>query len=130
MESATPGARYFEALFDLLDAEGVSEPGFERLIQAVSSLPAAEGRTGPAKWPVLTVLPFLADPGRFMFLKPRVTRDVARLMSFPWHYRATLNWETYRELLEMAQILFGRLAPLGARDFIDVQSFVWALQYA
>ena len=127
--SSAAANRYFEALFDLLDQEGVGQERFEHCIAAVESLPADEGKSSPVKWPVLTVLPFLADPMRFMFLKPKVTKDVATLMGFPWHYRTALNWQTYEELLKMARLLLTRLGSLGARDFIDVQSFIWALRY-
>jgi hypothetical protein len=39
--------------------------------------------------------------------------------------RPQLNWLTYAKLLEMSGQLLEALRPYGARDFIDVQSFIW-----
>jgi len=56
-----------------------------------------------------------------MQLKP-----TARL-NYDLRYRPELNWETYDRLLEMSRILMERLQPQGARDFIDIQSFIWMI---
>jgi len=38
---------------------------------------------------------------------------------------STPNWETYEAVMQMAKQLLDRLAPLGAKDMIDVQQFMW-----
>lgn len=119
--------RLFSALHRVLDAPGVDPSGFEAYVAAVESLPSKEGMTSPAKWPVATILPFVADPERFMFLKPGVTQQCAERLTFDLAYRPQPNWTTYARLLEMAQILLVELRPYGARDFIDVQSFIWRI---
>ncbi|MFV2072725.1 MAG: hypothetical protein ACC742_08735 [Thermoanaerobaculales bacterium] len=100
---------------------------FENLINAVVRLPHREGGHRVATWPILTEFPFIARPGHHMLLKPGVMQDCAARLNFDLHYRADLNWETYARLLEMTSILMNRLAPLGARDSIDIQPFVFLI---
>lgn len=114
------------ALFDLIDAAAEDRQALERYLRAVESLPAV-GNTSPAKWTVATLLPFLAAPERFMFLKPEVTKECAARMMFELGYTTELVPGPYLRLLEMSRILFERLQPLGARDFLDVQSFIWVI---
>lgn len=120
---------YATALFDLLGKESCDQAAFDRLIVAVKNLPAKIGRARVATWPVLTVLPFLAQPTRFMFLKPDVTNDAAERLRWNLSYTAKINWFTYRRLLDMSAVLMTELLPLGARDLIDVQSFIWVTGY-
>ena len=76
-------------------------------------------------WPIVTLLPFLADPARFIALKPTNTELMAARMGANLKYDTTPNWETYDAALHMARALLGRLQPLGAKDLIDVQQFMW-----
>lgn len=117
--------RYFEALLGILKAPTISREAFEAYLTAVDRLPSEVGKTSPAKWTVATVLPYIAQPDRFMFLKPEVTQDCANRLTFDLNYRPQLNWLTYAKLLEMSGHLLETLRPYGARDFIDVQSFIW-----
>ena len=123
--------KYFEALLRILKAPDKGpciDPGLcEAYLNTVASLPAEGAKTSPAKWTVATVLPFIAQPERFMFLKPVVTQDCAARLTFELHYRPELNWMTYAKLLEMSHYLLDVLRPHGARDFIDVQSFIWLI---
>ena len=73
----------------------------------------------------MTLLPFLADPKRFIALKPTNTELMAARMSYDLKYDSTPNWETYDATLRMARSCWQRLAPLGAKDMIDVQAFMW-----
>ncbi|HNZ96676.1 MAG TPA: DUF3553 domain-containing protein [Thermoanaerobaculia bacterium] len=119
--------RYFAALLDILEAPVIAREPFEAYLHAVDSLPSEEGKTSPAKWTVATILPFIAQPDRFMFLKPEVTQDCANRLTFDLDYRPQLNWPTYAKLLEMSGHLLETLRPYGARDYIDVQSFIWLI---
>lgn len=124
-DSAT--AAYFDALFDFAD-RGPNQELFNALADAVKNIPVEEGRARAATWPVQTLLPFLADPRRFMFLKPEPTRACAERLRFDLLYDTALRWSTYERLMEMGAHLLDELRPFGAVDFIDVQSFMWVIQ--
>lgn len=119
--------RFFSALRDFVDSPGVDERAYLALADAVVSLPVEKGKSRVATWPVLTILPALADPLRFIFVKPEPTKECANRLRFDIQYDSGLRWITYRKILDMAAMLLGRLRPLGARDMIDVQSFMWVI---
>ena len=120
-------ARFFEALLKLLASRGPNRKRFEALAKAATFLPAAEGKTSRSKWTIVTVLPFLAQPERHIFVQPTRTQQCADRMRFDLQYRAQPNWITYRRVLTLADLLRRKLHPLGARDMIDVQSFMWMI---
>lgn len=60
-----------------------------------------------------------------MFLKPEVTQRAAEVLGFDLQYRADLNWVIYAALLRMGNVYLGLLKNRGAKDFIDVQSFIF-----
>jgi hypothetical protein len=96
---------------------------FKQMADAVSQLPADGGKV--FTWPIVTLLPFLSDPHRFIALKPTNTELIAARMSMNLKYDTTPNWETYDAFLRMSNALLERLKPLGAKDLIDVQQFMW-----
>jgi hypothetical protein len=110
--------------YTLAFANNPGLPSFKAMAEAVSQLPADGGKV--FTWPIVTLLPFFANPQRFLALKPTNTELMAARMSFDLKYDSTPNWETYDAALRMAQQLLGKLAPLGAKDMIDVQAFMWA----
>jgi hypothetical protein len=114
---------YFHRLTDLLNG-GPSETVFERYAAAVASLPA-EGATHTDKWTIATILPFLAQPAIFMFVKPTITRTAAERLGFDLRYDARPNWTTYDRVLHMSRLYMDLLRDLGPRDLIDIQSFFW-----
>jgi hypothetical protein len=119
--------RFLSALFDLLREKHVTEAAFENYLNAILALPAFSSGDKGCTWPIATILPYLADPTRFMFLKPEVTKQAAERLAFDLNYDSHPNWRTYRKLLMMGDLLMQRLKPLGARDWIDVQSFIWVV---
>jgi hypothetical protein len=119
--------RFLRSLDDLLAADSPGADEFEAYAASIERLPGVEGKTDPAKWTVATVLPYLAQPKRFMFLKPEVTKDCATRLTFDLGYVPRLNWRTYARLLTMSEYLLEHLRPYGARDYIDVQSFIWVI---
>ena len=115
---------YLSAVFAFIEC-GPEQKSFTAIAQALCNLPIVEGRARAATWPVLTLFPYLADPTRFMFLKPEPTKECAARLRFDLKYDSSLEWETYARLMVLGEQLLERLHPLGARDFIDVQSFMW-----
>ena len=103
----------------------IANPGqqtFKAMAEAVSQLPADGGKVHT--WPIVTLLPFLADPNRFIPLKPTNTEVIAARMRSNLKYDTTPNWETYDAFLRLSSTLLQRLAPHGAKDMIDVQQFM------
>lgn len=123
MKSGEPADRFLVTLCELLEADTISEEVFVPYIVAVDDLPAEGSKV--ASWPVATIIPFLAQPDRHIFLKPVVTKKAANALGFHLNYKSELNWLTYRRLLEMARIYHKKLASLKPRDMIDIQSFFW-----
>jgi len=125
--SDTVTAEFFGALFDFVTI-GPNQQGFNALANAVKNIPVEKGRSRAATWPIQTLLPFLADPTRFIFLKPEPTKACADRLRFDLLYDSALRWVTYERLLKMGTHLLKELRPLGARDFIDAQSFMWVIE--
>jgi hypothetical protein len=123
LKSADAGGRLLDALLAFLEIPSAGT--FTRLSDAVGSLTGPAGGSRVFTWPNVTILPFLADPSRFIVTKPEITKLVSRRIGFDLLYSASPKWDTYARVLEMSRRLLETLAPLGARDYIDVQSFVW-----
>ena len=96
---------------------------FDDLAGALDGLPA-DG-TSPYTWPNLTYFPFIAQPDRHMFFKPTPTKLAAEAFGFDLRYQSNPSWAGYQRLIEFADIYLQLLKAHGARDFIDVQSFLW-----
>lgn len=120
------GAKDFaKGLFDYLHGSKSMQIRFERFTEALSSLPRRQTRV--LTWPLQTVFGFVANPDRFIFLKPRVTKIAAAKYEFPFDYRSSPNWETFKSYLDFAEQVRIDIADLHPRDFIDIQSFIWVL---
>jgi hypothetical protein len=121
---ASAGAKLFaEGLYEFLYGRANDRTRFERWCEAVASMPRRQTRV--LTWPLLTVFGFLAQPKVHVFLKPMVTRAAAREYGFEFKYRSRPNWETYSNLLELANTVETDLADLHPKDMIDIQSFLW-----
>lgn len=119
-EAAT---RLLRAVLDYVDRpDAVS---FASLVDAVGKLPAPGDGARVLTWPNVTLLPFLADPTRFMVLKPTIARKMARRMNFELAYAVPPAWPAYDSMQNMSSRLLQQLSADGAEDFIDVQSFMW-----
>ncbi len=113
---------YFAALFELLAAPAPERSRFETLAAAVAAM--APGVSLESGWPMVTLLPFVARPDLHMLLRPRFACDVAHRLGLELAYEPRPNWSTYSALLRSAEVLLERLRPLGARDHVDVDSFM------
>ena len=103
---------------------------FDDLVEAVEDLPVKPGGSRVLSWPVVSLLPFLADPTSHMFLKPQQTKKTAQSFMYELLYDAKPNWGTYQRLLQLSHKILADIGPLGARDMIDVQSFMWVVNGA
>jgi hypothetical protein len=122
LKAPEAASRLLDSLQGLLDTPG---PGaFGRLVNAVGALPTRHD-SKVLTWPNVTLLPFLADPARFIVTKPEITKLAAGRMGLDLVYSTAVKWDTYDRVLDMSRRLLERLTPLGAKDFIDVQTFIW-----
>jgi hypothetical protein len=77
-------------------------------------------------WPLATVFPFIAEPGRQVFLSPRSASETAERLGCDLRVDAAPNWATYSALRGLSEKLLAKLQPSGARDFVDVEAFLYA----
>jgi len=118
------GARDFApALHQLLHGRGPFGARLEGFTEELDRLPQRQSRL--AKWPVVTLFSFLADPSRHLILKPNLTREAARRYGFDLPYRPRPNARTYGALLDFADAIDEALASWRPRDRIDTQGFIW-----
>ncbi len=117
--------RFYTALFALLDSPVITEEAYQPYVDSVFDLPQEAGKSKVATWPVVTLLPFIAQPDRHMFLKPTNSQSAAEALVFDLRYQSQPNWRTYEALLEMGKVYFKEIEHLGPRDLMDVQSFLW-----
>ncbi len=116
---------FYEALFNLLREREPGGKEFDAYVDAPEQLPAKRARV--ATWPNATVPLYIAQPERFLFLKPEVSKAAAESLAFDMHYQPRVNWATYSAFLEMGSIYLDLLRPIGARDLIDVQTFIFVV---
>jgi hypothetical protein len=121
----SPGGarRFVTGLYDFLYGRGDEESRFRKWCTAVEGLPRRQTRV--LTWPTVTVFGFLAMPARHIFLKPNVTRIAAARYGFELRYSSRPTWQTYHDLLRLADAIRRDLRDLRPRDLIDVQSFLW-----
>jgi hypothetical protein len=113
---------YFEALFELLAAPAPAEQPFEALAASVAALlPAAASEV---RWPLVTLMPFVARPEVDMLLRPRFACEVGHRLGLELAFEPQPNWSTYSTLLRSVELLLEKLRPLGARDHVDVEAFM------
>jgi hypothetical protein len=121
LRDADAARGYFTALFGLLAAPAPSQAGFDALAAAVAAFPAGAG--APA-WPLVTLMPFLAAPARHVLLRPKLISQAAHRLGLELRFAADPNWITYATLLKSSEQLLEKLRPIGARDLVDVETFL------
>ena len=120
------GARAFaEGLWAFLHGRGSEEGRFNAWVECLAVLPRRQTRV--LTWPVATVVGFIAQPDRHIFLKPNVTRVAAAAYGFPFEYASRPNWATYQSLIAFAEQVRRDQKELRPRDMIDLQGFIWVM---
>ncbi len=123
VKSAAGAQRFATGLGEFLHGGGSEEARFTRWCATVAALPRRQTRV--LTWPLVTVWGFLAQPEKHIFLKPKVTKIAAQRYGFDFAYQSRPSWETYADLLALAETLRRDLRDLRPRDMIDLQSFIW-----
>ena len=97
------GAKLLDALLGFVEAAGPET--FHRLTVAVAALPVPAEGSRVLTWPNVTVLPFLADPTRFMVSKPEIFRQIAARMDVELSSSNTVKWDSYARVLDVSRQL-------------------------
>jgi hypothetical protein len=113
---------FFEALLALLAVPSPARARFEKLFSAASALDVEPGLA----WPVATLFPSVAEPGKHVFLSPKVACAAAERLGCDLRFAQEPSWATYSALRAFAARLLGQLEPIGARDLLDVEGFLYA----
>ena len=79
----------------------------------------------PNKWTFPTFFLFITHPREELFVKPQVARWFLRFLGLGGHYTAYPDGEVYATLRRHAHGLLRSLQSYGARDMVDVHSFLW-----
>ena len=118
-------------LFQLVDRARRHRP--RRSLEAIDAqygedpLAAVLAPHGAAKWPIVSLLPFLLDPEHWPFVKPTFIERAARATGIDVEYEPLPNARTcelVRDLYEQVAVTLGERG-FAPRDFIDVQTFLW-----
>lgn len=115
-------AAFFQALLIVLAVPSPARARFEKLFAATVALDLEPGLA----WPVATLFPFVADPSRQVFLSPKPACAAAERLGCDLRYSPEPSWATYAALRGFSAKLLEELAPSGARDFVDVEAFLYA----
>ena len=115
---------FMRALFAVSAQVEPDRASYQLLIDAVDQMVERSQGTRTTNWSVLTQFPFIACPEHHIGFKPASLQKCAARLNFDLHYTAAPNWWTYERLLELSKILLERLEPLGAKDLIDVHTFI------
>lgn len=84
---------------------------------------------GNQSWPKATYFNYLWRPTENMFLKPGVTQDFAQRIGheFQHIYQSSIEPRVYASLMSLADETLEAIRPLGAEDYVDVQSFIYVV---
>jgi hypothetical protein len=107
-------------LFNLLYKEDNLKKYFEIWILFLKSINAN-------KWTIASYFQFIFHPNKYMFIKPTITQEMAKISSYNISYTPELNWNTYDKVQKFADYLKERISNLKPKDMIDVQSYMWCV---
>lgn len=121
LKKAQNQKRFAETLCDLLYGSDEMEKRFTEFCDLLSEI-------GANTWTIATYYQFLLTDGKWMFLKPHVTRRMAESIGIALNFKTEPNWLTYLKLQELAAHLTDVLRDrkLKPQSGIDVQGFIWA----
>lgn len=122
----TGGAETFaEGIYNFLHGSDPLKDRFIQWIVDVSELPRRQSRV--LSWPILTLFPYLAQPKKYMIMKPTAMRVAADALGFDLQYSSKPNYGTYQKLLEFGDLTKEAIADLKPRNYHDVQTFLWVI---
>jgi len=118
----TPAEPLAQRLYDLFYGESPFGPRFEAWVDLLA-------QQKPGVWPATTYFLMLNDPANHIFVKPTPFQLFLKETAGDDTWPTRPDGAAYGRFQELGQQLLVELASLGARDMIDVQSFIWQSQY-
>jgi hypothetical protein len=120
------GMRDFsEGLYNLLHGKDSLKERFVEWIVTVSHLPRKQSRV--LSWPNVTYFPFIAQPNKYIIMKPSAMRLAAEELGYDLEYTSTPSFRTYQNLLDLANLVKAGIADLKPRNFHDLQTFLYVI---
>jgi hypothetical protein len=118
--------QFLVALADLLEAERPNVKTFEAYVAALAAFDVA-AKNSPVTWPIVTAIPYLAQPDRHLFVRPTSIQRAATLLGFELRFNRKPNWQTYERVLGMGNNLLEFIKPRSGEDMFDVHAFITAI---
>jgi 5-methylcytosine-specific restriction enzyme B len=113
-----PADELAHRLYDLLYG---GAPFAERFDPWVALLSAAK----PGVWPAATYFLMLHDPAQHIYVKPTPFQQFLKDVAGDDTWQTRPDAVAYERLRQLGEGLLEALREIGARDMIDVQSFIW-----
>jgi len=113
---------FAQGLYKYLYSPESDQEKFDSFYNMIASLPSHAQSL--LSWPLVTVFGAIAQPRRYIFVKPILTRQAALKYGFPFNYQAEPCWASYSSMLDFAACVRADLSDLQPRDLIDIQDFI------
>jgi len=118
-------AKFAHGIFDLLYDKAPLKERFIQWVVTVSELPRKKSRV--ASWPVITLFPYLAQPDKYMIMKPTAMKFAAAELGYDLEYTSTPSWNTYQDLVRLADQVGDAIKDLKPENYHDLQTFLWVI---
>lgn len=118
-------ATFAEGLHGVLYGNGSKKETFIAWIVSVSELPRKKSRV--LSWPILTFFPYIAQPKKFMIMKPTAMMRAAAELGYDLEYSSKPNYRTYEKLVELADLVGEGIKDLKPQNYHDLQTFLWII---
>lgn len=116
----SPAEPLVRHLYDLLYGETPFQARFNAWVDLLSQVK-------PTCWPAATYYLMMHDPAEHIFVKPTPFSNLMQQLELDLEWDPSPSAWYYGELQRLSEALLTELALLGARDMIDVQSFIWSV---
>ena len=119
LERSDVQKHFAHSIYELVHGES-----FDTALQKVVAL--LESRRA-AKWTIVTYLPFFLEPSKHVYVKPEILQNCAYRLGYELDYVPIPNPGSYRSCVGLYDMILEGISTHKARDFIDVQSFMYVI---
>jgi 5-methylcytosine-specific restriction protein B len=117
-----PAESLVRSLYNLLYGSGELASRFDAWVEVLAQV-------DKRCWPAATYFLMLSEPESHLMIKPTPVHVLLRELKSDIAWEAHPSASLYFRLQGLAYSLLAELATLGARDMIDIYSFMWRVQY-